>query len=333
MDNKKKEKQILISVIVPVYNVEKYIERCVNSILNQSVDELEVILIDDGSEDKSGILCDEFQTRDNRIRVIHKENAGVSEARNSGLNVAKGRYVVFVDSDDFVMPEYLENLNIDPYDLVISGKKIQEVDGRIIENCYENKIYETMDPTSFEELFGRYFLNSCYAKRFRRDIIEENNIRFSTELKIIEDTVFVLEYAQYCKKIKVIDKTDYCYVRYGENTSLSSQTIDIDLIMMEEKANELIYQKLVNIVGKRSVDIMIARMAGYYEGIFCYLLNCKKGISYQFIRRIFQQKWFRSTLDCANEVYAMEGEKFCNILKLKSPFIFWIFLCVMRKRR
>ncbi len=102
--------EIKISVIVPVYNVERYLHRCIDSILAQTLKEFELILIDDGTPDRSGAICDEYAARDNRISVIHQANAGVSAARNAGLEVAEGTWATFIDSDDWVAPEYLETI-------------------------------------------------------------------------------------------------------------------------------------------------------------------------------------------------------------------------------
>ncbi|MEI7668283.1 MAG: glycosyltransferase family A protein, partial [Erysipelotrichaceae bacterium] len=100
----------LISVIVPVYNVEKYIDRCVSSILNQTYKNLDIILVDDGSQDKSGQICDEYALKDNRIKVLHKSNGGLSDARNKGIELSKGEYISFVDSDDTISNNFIDKL-------------------------------------------------------------------------------------------------------------------------------------------------------------------------------------------------------------------------------
>ncbi len=102
------EMKDLITVVVPVYKVEKYIDRCVTSIINQTYKNLQIILVDDGSPDNCGKICDEYAKKDNRIEVIHKENGGLSDARNAGINIAKGKYIAFVDSDDYVANDYIE---------------------------------------------------------------------------------------------------------------------------------------------------------------------------------------------------------------------------------
>ena len=110
----KKEK---VSVIIPIYNVEKYLEKCLNTIINQTYKNLEIILIDDGSTDKSSTICDEYCEKDKRIKVIHKNNEGVSSARNKGIELSKGKYIVFIDPDDYVTDEHVEVL----YDCIISN--------------------------------------------------------------------------------------------------------------------------------------------------------------------------------------------------------------------
>ena len=108
----------LISVVVPVYNVEKYIDKCINSIINQTYKNLEIILVDDGSPDNCGNICDEYAKKDNRIIVIHKENGGLSDARNTGIEVSKGKYITFIDSDDYISDNYVSFL----YNLIIEYK-------------------------------------------------------------------------------------------------------------------------------------------------------------------------------------------------------------------
>ena len=127
----------MISIIIPVYNVEKYLAKCIDSILNQAFTDWELILIDDGSVDQSGKICDEYACKDNRIKVTHKKNEGVSKARNTGITLAKGEYICFIDSDDWIDVNYLQNFKIqeqqcdfyfsgalyDTYDKVYSYKK------------------------------------------------------------------------------------------------------------------------------------------------------------------------------------------------------------------
>ena len=119
----------VFSVIIPVYKVEKYISRCIESVLKQSFSDFELLLVNDGSPDKSGIICDEYAKKDQRIKVFHKENGGVSSARNIGIKNACGKYIVFIDSDDEVERNYLECMNGYESDFVIAGVKEIDVHG------------------------------------------------------------------------------------------------------------------------------------------------------------------------------------------------------------
>ena len=114
---------ILVSIIVPVYNVEKYLERCIDSLVNQTLKDIEIILVDDGSTDDSGNICDKYAKKDKRIKVIHKENGGLSDARNIGLSIANGRYLQFVDSDDFIHKQMIEIL----YNTIINNNEVANV--------------------------------------------------------------------------------------------------------------------------------------------------------------------------------------------------------------
>ena len=127
----------LVTIVVPVYKVEKYIDKCINSILSQTYKNLEIILVDDGSPDDCGKICDRYAKLDTRINVIHKENGGLSDARNAGNDVAKGKFISFIDSDDYIEPEYIEILykaiKKDETDIAISSHKVIYESGAILE--------------------------------------------------------------------------------------------------------------------------------------------------------------------------------------------------------
>lgn len=217
----------LVSVIIPVYNVEKYLPWCIQSVLNQSYPYFELILIDDGSTDNSSEICDEFAQTDSRIRVIHKENQGVSASRNKGIDEAKGDFIVFVDSDDLIQKRMLQKMvramtcyqtdlaicgyerfrdkwqqrhRLSPYSLVIMQSKLELA-----------SVYKT--PAT--NMFGV----SIWAKMYRADLIREQNIRFHEDINYEEDCVFNLDYFRYVTTTAVL--RDYFY-RYRQlDVSLS----------------------------------------------------------------------------------------------------------------
>lgn len=178
-----------VSVIVPVYNAEKYIETCISSVLNQTFTDFELILIDDGSEDESGHICDEYATKDTRIRVFHKENGGPSAARNSGLNVAQGEWILFLDSDDWIVPESLQ---------LLMSEVVPET--AIIQYLYEdgqkgipqNQITEFRPKDAFARMMeGTDGLGYIWNKLYRRRVIKE--IRFDERFRMSEDILFNAE--------------------------------------------------------------------------------------------------------------------------------------------
>lgn len=132
-----KSEQYLVSIIVPVYNIEKYVSACIESLVNQTYKNLQIILVDDGATDNSGKICDEWANKHPKIEVVHKLNGGLSDARNAGIDNAKGRYIFFVDGDDYVLPDYIEKImNCDPeipfigcsyYNLLSAGEKTETV--------------------------------------------------------------------------------------------------------------------------------------------------------------------------------------------------------------
>ena len=222
----------MISVIVPIYNVEKYLEKCINSIMNQTYRDLEIILINDGSTDSSGQICDKYKKIDERIKVVHKENKGVSSARNRGLDIAKGDYIGFVDSDDYIHPNMYEILynNLINNDCDISMcnyvKGVQE--GYKFNNIKNN--IELLD--NLEQM--RCFYNDklgqilgCYLKLYKKELF--NDLRFD-ENRIFEDWLIAHQIHSKCDKMVYIPNILYFYrQREGSiiNSSFSIKKLDM----------------------------------------------------------------------------------------------------------
>ena len=204
-----------ISVIVPVYNTEKYLARCIESILAQTFTDFELLLIDDGSKDNSGTICDEYAAKDSRVRVFHKENGGVSSARNMGLDNASGEWITFVDSDDIVYNCWLDNYDINDNETNDIICQAIETNKPICEgSCKRNYgiEYNGGGGANFiDKLCKELILGYTTIKAFRYDIIKKTNLRFDVRCKYKEDELFVLEYIRYCKKCKSVNKIGYFY--------------------------------------------------------------------------------------------------------------------------
>lgn len=228
-----------VSVIVPVYMAEQYIERCIDSVINQSFQDFELILIDDGSSDNCGNICDEYAKADMRIKVIHQKNKGVSAARNRGLAVATGTYVVFIDSDDWVGRDYLEDLLLTEADFVSQSFSVYNEHEDFIRE-HRCGTYSTSNiPSNLLSLLEDGVLGYTVSKRFTLKLIHDHEIRFNEAIDHTEDTLFILDYLQYAQSIRVEDKSNYCYVRYNTRETLSG-TATYDRLIMASTANYII---------------------------------------------------------------------------------------------
>lgn len=215
----------LVTIIVPVYNVEKYIYECVDSLIKQTYKNIEIILIDDGSKDKSGTICDNYAASDARIKVIHKQNEGLGFARNTGLKAAQGNFVTFIDSDDKADADLVENLVNGIYeangDTCIGGFKRISANGVIgFEERYDKAVFEGKNV--YNNLFARMLGSapdkhdairmSVWNVMYSMDIVRRHNIEFPSERVFIsEDIIWDSEYYKYAKKAIVIDSTAYNY--------------------------------------------------------------------------------------------------------------------------
>ena len=214
----------MISIIIPVYNVENYILNCLKSVSSQTFKDFEVLLVDDGSTDESGSICDDYIKEDTRFKIFHKQNGGVSSARNFGLDRAHGEWIYFCDADDILYDYALETLvdNIDDnVDSTMGGYIRINNQGEIIE---ENNIDETINMSVEETLVdfyrGRFDMYNGYIwnRLFRRSIIEKNNLRFREDIYIKEDGLFLVQYLCKCSRgTFYTTKPIYKYVVHGSS--------------------------------------------------------------------------------------------------------------------
>lgn len=205
----------LISIIVPVYNAEKTLNRCVDSILSQTFLDWELLLINDGSTDQSGELCDEYAAKDQRIKVVHKKNGGVSSARNVGLDHAKGEWITFCDSDDFVYPNWLKNYvdNIsDGIDLICQAF---ECDKSLVHEFKDKKIFGVTYKGCIQDgvllLDKNHILGYLWIKLFKRSIVDFYKLRFDVRFNYWEDQEFCFRYFSHIKNMVCTEKVGYYY--------------------------------------------------------------------------------------------------------------------------
>lgn len=221
----------MISVIVPVYNVEKYLDECIESIVSQSYTNFELILVDDGSPDKCPEICDEWAKRDNRIKVIHKENGGVSSARNAGIDAASGEFIMFIDSDDTIrqgcFERSVEMITKHDADICFFGYKIRKHE-RLLNSPFKIRdVIECDRKQLYELLFVENVINTIVVtmKLYKTSIIKNNGIYFDTSIDLGEDNIFGMQAFNVSDKF-VIDNESYYVVRRGIEGTLSNKYRD-----------------------------------------------------------------------------------------------------------
>ena len=302
---------MVISCIVPIFNGEKYIEKCINSILQQTFQDFEVILVDDGSKDRSGKIIDELSLNDSRIIVIHKENEGVSSARNTGIKSAKGEWITFIDADDWVEQNYFEILvsliQTGEYDYSVCSQFLDgtvsklESDGRgeILALDYQKEKKWLLGtaiirPVSNPSLFNKRYVNGPVftgpvGKLYNRAILIEKNICFDSDLKIGEDNLFNLQFLMDTKKGVFIDLPLYHY-RLVDNSAFHDPIKKLSNwpacfekifpIVEENNLKQFFYQKVALEIVKIISSISKSKKKTFLKTVrkFCRNPYCKEAI-------------------------------------------------------
>lgn len=198
-----------------MYNVAKYIDKCIVSVLKQNYDNIELILVDDGSMDQSFEICKTYANKDKRVKLLHQNNSGVSVARNNGLKHSTGHYIVFVDSDDYLLPGAIThlyaNVSQTKCELVCGSYQMQKTRNRIKEICYSDMIYKDEDYDNNFINITRNIANAPWAKLFDAEIIRKNNICFPEKIPYAEDTIFLIRYCRCIRSVAVSSEVLYNY--------------------------------------------------------------------------------------------------------------------------
>lgn len=236
-----------VSIVVPVYNVELYLRQCLDSLIGQTYKNIEILLIDDGSTDMSGAICDMYGEQDIRIKVFHKENGGVSSARNMGINMASSEYLLFVDADDMVHREWVE-LYMRKFreDRILVCDCIRDMN--LKEKTYYNECgmeTEEVRYESFMQMFYRDYINPPFNKLYMAAIIKGKKIYFPEEKSLGEDLVFNLEYLKHVKKNYCIIHYPLYYYRENRRGSLSN-SYKADLFELQQESFAIIKNFLQN---------------------------------------------------------------------------------------
>lgn len=264
-------KKPLISIIVPVYNVEEYIERAVDSLKNQSIEDIEILLIDDGSSDNSGILCDKLAQEDNRIRVFHKKNGGVSSARNLGLDNAVGEYIGFCDPDDMVHRHMYQLMYTAIKDnktmcAVCSIKSFTDI-SQISNTDFQSTITRLKDSEIIDYFLGngRNLLGSLCNKLFHKSLIQ--NVRLNESMTFGEDYCFSLGLLLKCTSVSVLEKTDLYFYYRREDSAMKQLNSEKYYLLFCEK------QKLFEQVKTKFKELNSTVESAYIRSLVATYLN------------------------------------------------------------
>lgn len=312
---------VKVSVIVPIYKVEKYLDRCVKSILNQTYKNLEIILVDDGSPDSCPVMCDEYANADSRVKVIHKKNGGLSDARNAGMAVATGDYLLFVDSDDWIEPQtvtelivVIEEHNVDfvTFRAVWDGRKgipdgtpcTYEKSRELVAGYYDaDRIKKEIYPRVLvtPDLYYGPIL-AAWSSFYRMEFLDQNCIRFDKEIKYSEDSVFSTRVICAARSLYV---HNICYYHYCFNADSISQSFHKDFWNVE-KVRYSFFVKYFENRTDFNIDVQLKRLA-----IFSVL--CSISEWHNIKDKSDQKKYINSILEDPFTIKAMKYIKYTKV--------------------
>lgn len=303
----------MISIIVPIYNVEKYLRRCIDSILGQTYRDLEVILVDDGSPDGCGVICDAYAEKDARVTAIHQKNAGVSAARNAGLACARGEWIGFVDPDDFIVPnmyqEMLDAINVTGAELAVCGYNYVDEDGKVDQRrLYVNAENEILTQKQLMSRFSDMpptVRLGVVNKLFHRDLLQKHELKFAEGLHSSEDVLFLTEYAMHVSKVIFVHKAHYMNtVRPGSATHGGLKIDSLaDSFVIHDRMYETVIASYPELKKHSLAFLMDICLLKYNEATSklsdldseerCTIMPRLKGMQHYIRRRALQALWDR----------------------------------------
>lgn len=332
-----------VSVVVPIYNSEKYLVRCIDSLVNQSYSLLEILLIDDGSTDGCGTICDGYAEKYRQVKTYHKENGGISDAKNYGIAKATGKHVLFVDSDDYVDSQYVDNLVLPIInkhtDMVVCGYQID----------YENDNYTLDAKTNFSKEYFKNdiaeaifdldsygLFNVTVCKIYNRGILIKNGIKFDVNLTPGEDLIFNCNYFKYITSIHIVECTPYHYIRRDEVSLVNTYRSNLfDLVQIFNRSRKDLYDyydmksyKYEKMYGSTYINYLGACIPNMYRSNCDTTKNDKKTL----IRRIISDSQLRYYISICDNSRGFT-KLFVNLCKMKSVSLFYYaytFLFILR---
>lgn len=332
-----KKNKINISVIIPIYNCENYLSRCIESVLNQTYEEFELILINDGSTDQSYEICKKYKKIDDRIKVVNKENMGVSHTRNQGIEQANGEYIIFVDSDDWIESSMLEKMYCGTQgkkiDMVICGTNIVSTEGVSVKNL-KNETFlgkeEISDAITY--IIQKNQEKCVWNKMYRKSILQQNKIYFREDIGVVEDAIFNFNYFKYINSMQILENSYYNYNRIVD-TSINLRYLPYRCYCEHEMFLALIELfKYYKILEKNKFIINQYQMQGILISI--QSINhpdCKYSLvkRYLFIKDLINKySFYNFTI---NKQYTKNFSEISNFILLsENPLLIFIYSIILK---
>jgi glycosyltransferase involved in cell wall biosynthesis len=310
-----------ISIIIPVYNAAPYLESSVNSVINQTYSNWELILVDDGSKDESGQICDKFAQKDSRIRVIHQENAGAGAARNNGISQTKGDYVVFVDADDYIEPHYLKQLSEHDEDVVFIDVQCVDENGQKVKEEYMSYYKDwKKDKLLRSQMTGKLPWGGV-RKAVRRVILADNAIKYSNH-RIGEEALYSFQVLHYAKSVGFIEGPVYSYLQHSDSLSNSKEEDPwgcVAISLRDEIKRQGDYAIYAN-----TLNAFIETAAA----VKAYKVACYNPLKESLIKLAETRAWMKEKTDCGYAIdKASESGKarvLVQLLKWHQYIVIWI---------
>ena len=317
-----------ISVIVPVYNVEKYLRSCIDSILAQTYTDIEVLLVDDGSTDGSGAICDEYAQKDSRVRVFHKENGGVSSARNLGLDKALGSYFLLCDSDDAIHPQLCEmaitKIQKNGLDCLIYGYRCVDEETTLVEIQYDIPKIENIELMNCEQVLqeilrGNRFRMLACNKLYKAELWE--NIRYPVGRKYGDDTSVTYRLMDLCQKVGYV-QTPYYYYRMRQGSALHSNISEANLQLFDA------YNELLTFFASNHPKMMEYACNAYIVRIFDFLHGLKNNPDRVELVSMLYKRIKEKAKTIFKHGHPTIKQKLLIRFMMLSPKLFWILYAI-----
>ena len=317
----------LISIVIPIYNASKYLEKCINSVINQTYKNLEIILVNDGSIDNSLDICNDFKDKDNRIKVISKKNEGVSKTRNIGIDKCKGKYLMFLDSDDYIDEIYVEKmytyLTKNNLSMVTSSMTLVDVNYNVLKvSSYKDKSDILQVKDIYKDIVNTSYFCPIWKNIIKVSLIKDNSIYFDDSLKFGEDLLFSFKIIQSCEKIGYLSFPGYFYV---QNNASITHNNSFDIVKKYVEDNKHVYSILNEYIND---DVLITNrlFSKYNFALLKLIKNCKYGEFKHYATLLYKIMFNKDDIIkvCEINYESKSNTILMNILVKKHYFIYYL---------